>query len=240
MNNSFLKSNLPTAAWALSAAAITLVILVWGQNVRWDLGHLTVYAWFPLFGLTAFTLMWGHYMIAATRQATGADAKKLWFYFRATSWVVLVALLLHPGLLIWRLWADGFGLPPQSYLANYVAPELGWVAGLGSLSLMAFLAFEFWRWFEKKPWWRIVSWASEFAMLAVFYHGLRLGGELQTEWFRFVWFLFGLSLVAAFAYLHAAIYKEASDPEPWRTRGAIVGVVVTVLGVWTLVSALLV
>lgn len=240
MSSSTLKSQLPIAAWSLSVLVLALAVLVWGQNIGWEMTGLTAYAWFPLFGLSAFSLMWAHYMVTATRQIVNSDAAKLKPYYRITSWVVLVALLLHPGLLIGQLWADGFGLPPQSYLTHYVAPELGWVAGLGSLSLLAFLSYELWRWYDKKPWWRWVGWASEFAMLAIFYHGIRLGSELQVEWFRGLWFAFGLSLVAAFAYLHWTAYRDRSDPEPWRTRGGIIGVVVTVLGAAALVAALLI
>lgn len=239
MKHKKVQSSLPLAAWLLSAAVILLAVTVWGQNIHWQVGDITLYSWFPLFGLAAFGLMWGHYVVTAARQALGSDPAALRPYYRITSWAVLVALLLHPGLLIWQLWSDGFGLPPQSYLTHYVAPELGWVAGLGTLSLCAFLAYELWRWFDKKPWWRWVGWASEFAMIAIFYHGIRLGSELQISWFRGLWLVYGLTLVASFAYLHWSAYREAADPEPWRTYGAATGVIVVALGIVALVSALL-
>ena len=239
MNKEFMRSALVPSAWALSVVVFALAVMVWGQNVAWNVTELSTYSWFPLFGLVAFSLMWGHYVVTATRVAVGGDGDALKPYYRVTSWIVLIALLLHPGLLIWQLWADGFGLPPMSYLTHYVAPELGWVAILGTVSLLAFLAYELWRWFDKKPWWRWVSWASEFAMLAIFYHGSRLGAELQVEWFRALWLLYGATLVISFAYLHWSAYRKKNDPEPWRTRGAVIGNVVTAIGVAALLAVLI-
>lgn len=226
-------------AWLLSVVVVALAVTVWGQNVAWNLGELSAYSWFPLFGLIAFSLMWGHYMVTVTREIVDGNREGLKPYYRVTSWIVLLAILLHPGLLSWQLWADGFGLPPGSYLTHYVAPELGWVALLGTVGLLAFLAYEFWRWFDKKPWWRWVSWASEFAMIAIFYHGWRLGAELQTEWFQILWLMYGATLVSAFAYLHWAAYRDERVPEPWRTRSMVTGITVTAIGLAALLAALM-
>lgn len=225
-----MRRALVPGAWLLSLVVIALAVTVWGQNVAWDITELSTYSWFPLFGLIAFSLMWGHYMVTAAREAADGDAQALKPYYRVTSWMVLAAILLHPGLLAWQLWVDGFGLPPMSYLTHYVAPELVWVALLGAAALLTFLAYELWRWFDKKPWWRWVSWASEFAMVAIFYHGSRLGSELQVEWFRGLWLVYGALLVSAFAYLHWSAYQKKRDPEPWRSRGMVTGVIVTAVG----------
>ena len=239
MNRANMRSTLVPSAWLLSVLAVGLAISVWGQNVGWSITGLSTYSWFPLFGLVAFSLMWGHYMVTAAREAVDGDAATLKPYYRVTSWIVLGAILLHPGLLAWQLWVDGFGLPPGSYLTHYVAPELGWVALLGIMALLVFLSYETWRWFDKEPWWRWVSWASEFAMVAIFYHGLRLGSELQVEWFRGLWLFYGVTLVSAFTYLHWAAYRARRDPEPWRTRGMVTGVVVTAIGLAAILAALI-
>lgn len=238
-DKAIMRSALVPGAWFLSFAAVALAVCVWGQNIAWNISEISTYSWFPLFGLVAFSLMWGHYAVVAAREAVDGDAAALKPYYRVTSWIVLVALLLHPGLLIWQLWADGFGLPPESYLKHYVAPELSWVALLGTVSLLAFLSYETWRWFDKKPWWRWISWASEFAMIAVFYHGLRLGGELQVDWFRGLWLFYGITLVSIFAYLHWVAYKARRYAEPWRTRGMVTGIIVTAVGLAAILAALI-
>lgn len=225
-----LRAYTPLAAWVLTGLSLGVAVLVWGQNIGWSVAGLTAYSWFPLFGLSAFSLMWAHYMVTAAWRGLSVDRARLKTYYSVTRWAVLVALLLHPGLLAWQLWVDGFGLPPLSYLLHYVPPDSWWVALLGVTSLVAFLAYELWRWFDKKSWWRWVAWASEFAMIAIFYHGARLGGELQVDWFRGIWLLYGISLVVAFAYLHWWAYRVGNDPQPWKNRSMVVGVLVTAVG----------
>jgi hypothetical protein len=114
-------------------------------------------------------------------------------YFRITGWLVLGLICLHPGLLIYQRFRDGHGLPPGSY-ESYVAPGLGWVTLLGTASLLVFLAFEFHRRYGERRWWRYVQDASDLAMLAIIYHGLRLGSQLHG-WFYYVWWFYAVTLV---------------------------------------------
>src|SRR2546430_72150 len=108
-------------AWALSLGVAALAFIVWGRSYAWQFGHLSVYQIFPLLGLTAWSLMWSHYMAAIIRQLFGLDFAVLKRYFKLTSFAVLVLICLHPGLLIYQRFRDGFGLPPGSY-ESYVGP----------------------------------------------------------------------------------------------------------------------
>jgi hypothetical protein len=193
---------LQTAAWALSALTVTLGFIAWGQQRSWQFGSLSTYTLFPLFGLLAFGLMWSHYVVAAVRKYLALDKKVLKTYIETTSLGVLAMILLHPGLLIWQLWRDGFGLPPGSYITNYVAPGLGWVALLGTVSLLVFIAYELRRVFEDRPWWKYIQYASDAAMLAIFYHSLRLGSTLQNDWLRGVWYIYAASFLLVLIYLY--------------------------------------
>ena len=74
---------------------------------------------------------------------------------------------------------------------------------LGSVSLLAFLAFEFHRWFADRPWWKYVLMASDAAMLAIFYHGLRLGSQLHGGWYRGVWWFYGITLLLLIIRKHS-------------------------------------
>jgi hypothetical protein len=190
---------LKTFAWSVTAVAAALAILVWAQSLH---PPFSTYKLFPVFGLLAFSLMWAHYVASVGRQVAGVDKSQLSFYFETTSLLVLVAIFLHPGLLIWQLWRDGFGLPPDSYLHNYVAPGMGWIALLGTVSLFVFLSYELRRWYGGRSWWKYVSYATDVAMIAVFYHGLRLGTQLHSGWFMGVWYFYGLVLAACLAYIH--------------------------------------
>ncbi len=181
-------------AWGLSLVVTLLAIIVWGQSFDW---HLTfnAYVVFPVLGLAAYSIMWSHYIAGAGRQLLKLDAGVLKSYYRFTGYAVLILICLHPGLLIYQRYRDGFGLPPHSY-ETYVAPGLGWVTILGSASLLVFLAFEFHRKFGKRHWWHYVTEAGDAAMLAIFYHGLRLGAQLQSGWYVYVWWFYGITLIA--------------------------------------------
>jgi hypothetical protein len=113
--------------------------------------------------------------------------------------MVLVAIVLHPGLLIVARFKDGYGLPPRSY-ESYVAPMNAWITLLGSASLLMFLAFELKRFFEKYSWWKYVLILNDVAIVAIFYHGLRLGTQLRQGWFQGVWYFYGVLLLLALGY----------------------------------------
>lgn len=188
----------PIIPWLVTAVVSVLALYVWGSSNAWQLGSLSTYQIFPVLGLLAFSIMWSHYMTGFIRK-NFLKSVDLEAYFRLTGYVVLLAILLHPGLLIYQRFRDGFGLPPGSY-KSYVAPGMGWITLLGSVSLLAFLAFELHRWFKDRSWWKYVIYAGDAAMLAIFYHGLRLGTQLHVTWFRSVWWFYGLTLLVAITY----------------------------------------
>lgn len=196
-------------AWALSSISVLLALLAWLRDHNWQLAHLSSYTLFPLFGLLAFSLMWSHYIVAAIRKYYRVPSAALGNYFEVTSLGVLAAILLHPGLLVYRLWRDGFGLPPASY-KSYVAPGMVWIVILGTISLFIFLAFELRRFYKNHIWWKYVQYASDAAMAAIFYHSLRLGMQLQGGWLRGVWFLYGLTYIIALVvmYVPKLVHKQ--------------------------------
>lgn len=196
---------LQLAAWSLSVLVTLLAVMVWGQSYRWHLAF-NAYVIFPVLGLSAYGIMWSHYVVGTARQLLKVDKTVLENYYRWTGFVVLALICLHPGLLVYQRFADGFGLPPGS-VGTYVAPGLGWLTLLGLASLLVFLAYEFRRVFYNRSWWHYVAEAGDLAMLAIFYHGLRLGTQLQTGWFRYVWWLYGLTLLAILIRSYTLKYR---------------------------------
>jgi hypothetical protein len=187
----------------ISATSLTLFVCIlafinWGQAYNWEFAHLSPYQIFPIFGVLAFSIMWSQYIMEAIKNYLD-HANALGKYFSYTSLLVVIAILLHPGLLIAQRFKDGYGLPPGSYV-SYVAPSQKWIVLLGSVSLMVFLAFEFKRLFGAKSWWKYVILFNDVAIVAIFYHGLQLGHTLQNNWFRGVWYFYGLALAFALAY----------------------------------------
>ncbi len=201
-----------TGAWLLTALAAALAVIVWGQSYDWQLSF-DAYLVFPVLGLTAYSIMWAHYMAGTLREFFRVDKTALKEYYRWTGFAVLALICLHPGLLIYKRFVDGYGLPPHSY-ETYVAPGLGWITLLGTASLLVFLAYEFHRKFGKRDWWHFVTQAGDLAMIAIFYHGLRLGTQTQSGWFHYVWWFYGITLVAvlirsySIKYLLPALRKQ--------------------------------
>lgn len=184
--------------WSLSAVVSLIALYVWSHSFGWQFNAINAYQFFPVLGLLGFSIMWSHYMVGRLRAIARAEVD-LTTYFRYTGYAVLLAIVLHPGILIYQRFRDGFGLPPHSY-ETFVAPGMAWLTLLGSVSLLAFLAFELKRWFSDSRWWQYVIAAGDAAMVAVFYHGLRLGSQLQGGWFRGVWLFYGLTLLLAIGH----------------------------------------
>ncbi|MDL2363014.1 MAG: hypothetical protein QFB86_01370 [Patescibacteria group bacterium] len=200
--------NFLVAAWLLSATTVAISIAAWTKNYGGHFFPIMNYQLFPLLGLMAFGLMWAHYMVGTFSNIFEVPGRTFKRYFQYTGYAVLALICLHPGLLIFQRFRDGYGLPPQSY-ESYVAPGLGWVTLLGTVSFLIFIAYEFRRVFSQKSWWYLIPAAGDFAMLAILYHGLRLGGELRMEgWFRVVWLFYAASLVAVLARSYLLKYQK--------------------------------
>jgi hypothetical protein len=194
--------------WTLGALVILLAVFAWA-HVRLTGRPLTSYDVFPVLGLSAFGLMWTHYIAAALKRLLGAPDGSLKLYFKVTQWIVLALIVLHPGIFITSLWVDGFGLPPGSYLTVYTDTAARTALLAGSSSLLIFLAFELHHWFRKASWWKYIEYFNIFAMFAILYHGLTLGGELGLAWFKIVWLVYALTLAAAIVYNKIQQKREA-------------------------------
>jgi hypothetical protein len=186
---------------SLSLATVTAAFVAWAQTSAWHFSGLSAYRLFPLFGLWAFSLLWTQYVMLALTRWQRLPISQLQRYFTVSSYAVLLLILLHPSILIAQLFHDGFGLPPGSY-EHFVGADRQWLVLLGTLSLLVFLVYELHRWFKDRSWWRFVFYASDVAMLLIFYHALRLGDELPHGWYRGLWFVYGVTLLASLAYIH--------------------------------------
>jgi hypothetical protein len=203
-----LRFRLDVFAWTLTTVVNILALYIWGYSLGWDFHSLSPYLIFPVLGLLAFSIMWSHYVVGKVRELISPETE-LKRFFAWTGYAVLVLILLHPGLLIYQRFRDGYGLPPGSY-TSYVAPSMKWIALLGTVSLLIFLSFELKRWFEKKPWWPYVLSLNDIAMLAIFYHGLKLGTQIHVEWFRYVWWFYGITLIAVLAHKYSVLIRQRS------------------------------
>jgi hypothetical protein len=194
----WIKENIGLKAWGIFG--FTTIMSVWAWS-RLGTDISNAYRLFPLLGLIAFGTMWGHYVVWALREWTGADAQKTAMYSKVTQWVVLVALIAHPVILITKLNADGLGTPPESYKA-YVGEALVGYIFLGTVCLLAFLAYEFKKWLQKKEMvWKVVMVLNHLAMLGIVIHALKLGNSVKQAPLKYLFPLYGISLIGIYAYL---------------------------------------
>lgn len=199
-----MKERIVSLAWGLSGVVALIGILAWYQSLAVPVSKLTIYDIFPAFGITAFSVMWSHYAVGALREYLKVDKARFITYFRLTSYVVLVCLLLHPGLLIWQLQRDAAGLP-----FDYVAPDERLYLVFGMVAWLAFLIYELHRFYAERRWWRYVTIAGDVAMVLVLIHGFMLSTALMPLWFTALWVMYGLSLGLLFAYGRHRRWKVA-------------------------------
>ena len=190
--------NINRSEWIAGILTIIVAILVWAQVRLLPGGNLTMYDLFPVFGLIAFGLMWTHFIYGALRRYFNAEKPSPYRYGTISSGIVLAMIILHPALLWFKLWLDGFGLPPESYLTVYSSQLLAVVCG--SIGLGIFLAYELKRFFHTKAWWNYIEYLQVIGMIVIFYHALQLGGELNVTWFRTLWWVYFISLICAAGY----------------------------------------
>lgn len=196
------QNKLTWLPWLLCGIVVALAIYVWGSSLNWNFSGLSIYLFFPVLGLTAWSILWSQYMTGLMLRTflKGADVQK---FFSITGYIVLFAIVLHPGLLAYQRFRDGFGLPPGSE-TSYVAPGMAWIVVLAMVSLLVFLSYELHRWFQDRRWWKYVVRLSDAAMLAIFYHGLELGTQTHVPWFRAVWWFYGAMLLVALVINYAS------------------------------------
>lgn len=208
-----LRTKFQSVSFIFTGFVWMLALIAWGDINQRQFNGLTSYTVFPLLGLTAFSILWSQYVALTFSRFLGITTDVLARYFTVTGWLFLIAIFLHPSLLIFQLWQDGFGLPPESYLHHYVAPGLEWAALLGSASFLVFLAFELRRWYGDRMWWRYISYITDIAALAIFVHGLKLGSTLQHGWFYYVWLFYGATLLLMLVWLRVwPMYRARSRP----------------------------
>jgi hypothetical protein len=159
----------------------------------WSLNAINAYTFFPLLGIVGYSVMWSQYLANSLRKSV-YKGTNLDGFFRQNRRIAVTSIALHPALLVYMRFRDGYGLPPGSY-EGFVAVSNAWVTLLGTASLAVFLMFGLYRWFGNKSWWKYVTRAGDAAMVATFYHGLRLGSQLQGGWYHYVWLFYGISLV---------------------------------------------
>lgn len=146
--------------------------------------------------------MWTHYAYGVLIVRYGFERNRL--YQKVSTQIVFACLWLHPGILIYQLWASTQTLPPKS-LIDYMGQANAMLLIPAMVAWLTFLSFDILIKFKKSPFWRRhwfwVSVSQALAMMSIYAHAIKLGRHIQVSWFKIYWALLGLVLVPAIIYL---------------------------------------
>lgn len=190
--------------WFTGGLTVMLAVIAWLQTTP----GANIYDIFPVFGLIAFGLMWTHFIFGAVRKYYKVESKEGSPFQVSSMAVVLMLIILHPGLLWYGLYRDGFGLPPLSTLQVYSSEAVYILMGL--IGLTIFLTYELRRSFQNSSWWRYVEQAQIVGMVLIFVHALMIGGTLSIDWYRAIWWLYGVLLFTSvvYAWWHNRVHNK--------------------------------
>ncbi len=185
------SKNLMYASYLL---VTSLTLLAWNETAK---GSLSGFSLPSLLAMLAFGFMWVHYLATFLKtnyepELNTSTSTKL------TQCFVLIAIIAHPVAIITYLNDKGYGLPPASFESYFGANKALFIS-LGTISLIAFLAFEFKKYLKNRPRvWSGVLKFNDLAMLLIILHGFKLGFVINSTWFKYVWLGYGLSLLYFF------------------------------------------
>lgn len=178
-------------AWILfvfvSAISIILWLITLSGSVR------SMYQFFPILGVLAWTTMWVHYVAGSIGKSTNGRRFTKW-----TEAVVLLLLVAHPGIFLVQRFLDTGLLPPASYV-SYVGSLRAWAVVVAIAALATFLLYEVLKRFRsrliKRAIWPYFSLFQAGAMIAIFVHGFTLGTSMNSAYFILWWIFLGVILL---------------------------------------------
>lgn len=190
--------NIVTGSLLLIAGLVGVIAFAaWAEPFAGRLWPMSPYAAAPLFDMLAFSLVcvYAIALVAAHHLARG------------TAWVAgliaglaLTAIVLHPGLMFWQLWRDGFGLPPASYFHFYTQDQLvGLTFGVSGYLLTAIVLGA--NVVRPRPASRFSAGILAIGGAGMFWYSLLTNVFIQESWFVRVWIALGFVFACTVSWL---------------------------------------
>lgn len=175
--------------------AVAYPLYVWSGRFVFSATPFVLFDLFPAFGLLAFSTMWLHVVGGAFREWINKYLDFQQFVFW-TSFVVLAALLLHPGLLLL-----GFTLTGGGSAYNYAPSGKEYLITIAILAWIIFISYDFLKVLHKKgylaKYWHVIKLVSTLALFLAFFHSINLGRDLHVGSLRVVWWFYGITAALA-------------------------------------------
>ncbi len=166
----------------LNITTLAVALTAWVSSIGSSVSPLDLAS---LLGVTAFSLMWVHYVTDAFAPKDESDSS-LDMQYKVSRIVVLFAIISHPFLVNYYLITNGFGFPPGSY--QKLLGDFALVTLLGYSALAAFLLFEVRQKIRRFD--SFIFHANITAMFLVLIHGFLIGMVLLNTWFAWVWWAY--------------------------------------------------
>lgn len=179
--------------WILLGVVYAISISLWMASISGSIDSM--YQFFPILGILAWTTMWVQYVVA-TAMRFGATSSS-----RFTKWtgrIVLLLIIMHPSIFLVQRFIDTGLLPPASYI-SYVGSLRAWAISIAVAALATFLLYGILKQFRRKlitrGVWAYISLLQAVAMIAIFTHALAVGTSTSFDYFAVWWWLLGIVLV---------------------------------------------
>lgn len=177
--------------WILFGTVSTISVALWLITLSGSVSSM--YQFFPILGVLAWTTMWVHYVASSIGKPANSKRFATW-----TGYIVLLFILMHPGIFLVQRFLDTGLLPPESYV-SYVGSYRAWVVVIAIAALVTFLLYDVLKHFRGKliarGIWPYVGLLQACAMAAIFIHGLTLGASMNSSYFMLWWIFLGVLLV---------------------------------------------
>lgn len=160
---------------------------------------------FRLFGLYAFTLVWGQIILGPfLRPLMGLYGARILQLHQIEGLLALILATLHPLLFYLGYLFSSPAIPPIQALQNYLGPDLLFFGYLGVSAYLLLLATVLSASLRNHPFfikkWPYIHLLNYAVFVLVFVHSFKIGTEVRLDPLRILYLFYGITFVAAVIY----------------------------------------
>lgn len=179
-----------------STLAVLIPLWLSAKDISWAWNSTLPFNLFPLFGITAFSLLWLHVVGASLENWLRKYIDFEWF-IEQTSLPILVLMLSHP---LFLLIATKFNI--KGIFASY--PSLYLFIGITGLVFL--LTYDIGKALKNRDFfsrnWDNILFISTVGVILIFFHSINLGHDVQNGILKIIWFFYGITATISAVYVY--------------------------------------
>jgi len=165
------------------------------SSLAWTIDKTLIGNLFPIFGLTAFGLLWLHAISGVfepwLRKQFDFDR-----YVHVTSIIIFICIILHPLLLFIQLGSN--------FLQIFVMG--GKYIWLGAIGWLLLITYDVGKYLNKYDFfvrhWKKILLISTLGFLLAFFHSINIGSDLAVGPLRTLWMFYGVTAIISTIYTY--------------------------------------